>query len=144
MTQAEISRQTGIPTSTVSYVLREERNLPAQYNPGLRNAFQREAYHNLREAGLSSTQADRFKWYVPGTVTIVTEQTTGIVGSIVDKRMEAYSQYLKSQGTYISEEDTRARLMEAIAESIQKSELPYERILSIEYRNTSELGEAED
>lgn len=66
---AWVSRETGIPQSTLSYVKRGLRQLPAQYRSPLRNTYQRETYAQLRAEGAPSHQARRFSWKAPETVT---------------------------------------------------------------------------
>lgn len=58
-----LSKETGIPQSTISYVRRGIRDLPKKYNAVMRNQYQREAYLRLGNEGASSYQAKRFSWY---------------------------------------------------------------------------------
>ena len=62
---AWVSRQTGIPQSTLSYVRRGLRPLPQKYVAPLRNTYQREAYARLRAQGAPTHQARRFSWVTP-------------------------------------------------------------------------------
>ena len=63
-----IANQTGIPRSTVGYVLRGERVLPTKYNLNARRVYQTEVYGHMKSAGMSANQATRFKWYAPEAV----------------------------------------------------------------------------
>ena len=62
---AWVSRQTGIPQSTLSYVRRGLRQLPDKYVNPLRNTFQREAYARLRAQGAPTFEARRYSWLTP-------------------------------------------------------------------------------
>jgi hypothetical protein len=86
--QTWIAEQSGIPRSTVGFVLRGERPLPSEYAHAARALYQREGYTRMRSEGFSVPQADRFKWYRPEAVKIkigimkeiVNTSTTMIVG----------------------------------------------------------------
>lgn len=139
LSQAEISRQTGIPQSTLSYVLSGERELPDKYKKATRNIYQRTTYRQLRDTGLSATQARRWSWYSPPTVTKVWSEVGDVVDKLVNYRFEAYNDYLKRTGKWISDANTRERLRGAMEEALRKSDLPEERLAVMEYRNTNEL-----
>lgn len=68
MTYTEMSELTGIPRSTLNYVVRGVRDLSQQYRPLVEPAYRKTAYHALRDAGFSSYQANRWKWYSPSRV----------------------------------------------------------------------------
>jgi len=57
-TQSTISEMTGIPQSTLSYVIRGLRELPVQYFGAVVNTFQTEAYRRLTTAGSPSLEAE--------------------------------------------------------------------------------------
>lgn len=86
--QTWIAEQTGIPRSTVGFVLRGERTLPSEYALSARSLYQREGYSRMKAEGFSASQADRFKWYTPESVNlkigimkeIVTTSTAMVVG----------------------------------------------------------------
>lgn len=137
--QASISRATGIPQSTLSYVIRGERTLPSKYHTVLRNMYQRTAYSVLKDAGLSSTQARRFSWYSPTRIENVLSEVGNVVTKLVNSRYDQYEAYLKQTGQFKSEADTRQRLADSISEALSKSDLPEERLAVMEYRNTNEL-----
>ena len=76
--QAWVSRETGIPKSTLSYVARGIRALPKQYELANRNVYQREGYRRMEETGVSANQARRFSWYVP-------EKVTNVISTVNEK-----------------------------------------------------------
>lgn len=61
LTQKGISEITGIPQSTLSYVVNEQRELPTKYENTLYNAYRSTAYGRLKDSGLSTIEANRFK-----------------------------------------------------------------------------------
>lgn len=70
-TQTLVSKLTGIPQSTISRVYNQQIKLPSKYTSTLRNYYQKTTYGDLRLSGASSTQARRFSWYIPETVSDV-------------------------------------------------------------------------
>ena len=123
-TQQWIADQTGIPRSTVGFVLRGERKLPSQYNLNARRIYQTEVYRRLTGEGMSPNQASRFKWYAPEAVGLKTnimqeivkestlmrigqkqvqDQKTGIMKDIndywKDTKKEVQESYRRSQST---------------------------------------------
>lgn len=139
MSLSQISASSSIPKSTISYVMRGERNLPNKYHNPLRSAYQRTAYHDLRNVGLSVTQSDRFKWYSPSKVVDILDEVINVVSKLVNARLDQYTEYLQSIGDYQGEQSTIELLTQAIQESLRTSDLPEERLAVMEYRNTSEL-----
>lgn len=95
LSQKKISEATGIPQSTLSFVLRGKRHLPKKYISSTRNFFQRTVYNNLRGLGMSTIQAKRFSWYSPtsiieieGTMKMkLNDLTLGIIGQLT-KRLD--------------------------------------------------------
>ena len=61
MSQSHLSNITGIPKSTLSYVVNEVRELPTKYENVLYNTYRKQAYNRLRDAGASIVEANRFK-----------------------------------------------------------------------------------
>lgn len=56
-TNAQISAQTGVPESTLSYVMRGERALPEKYNESVKSAGYFRAYQELRNEGAGNNSA---------------------------------------------------------------------------------------
>jgi len=73
-TQAWISDETGIPQSTLSYVLSGQRSLPAVYEQPVINAYSREVYSIFREYGFTSEEAASQRYKNPETITSMTAQ----------------------------------------------------------------------
>jgi len=136
---AQMSEQSGIPSSTLSAVARGERKLPEMYRSDLRNMYQRTAYHDMREQGLSPDQARRFSWYSSTRVKEVVQEIGSVVSRIADSRIESFIESQKRRGTYSGDNEARAELEDAIQDAISRSDLPEERLQAIEYSNTKDL-----
>lgn len=128
-TQSWLSKASGVPASTLSYVARGLRDLPKQYRDAIRNVYQGEAYQRLKFSGASTTQANRFKWYVPETVlnvqssymTKALDWTTGVVGA-----------KLRGLGRSATEKEILSIWQESydsVKEGMQESKQPYERVM---------------
>jgi transcriptional regulator with XRE-family HTH domain len=128
MSQADISRETGIPRSTVGFVMRGERELPTEYTSSLRNLYQRTAYAEMRESGASVEIAKKFSWYSPGRV----EQVDDIYDELTSKT--AFGACLKAQreaedaGEFYSIKDHYEDVLEQVKENYSKSRKDWEDI----------------
>lgn len=76
MTYTEMSELTGIPRSTLNYVVRGVRSLSEQYRPLVEPNYRKTAYRALRDAGFTSYQANRWKWYSPSRVMSVMQDVS--------------------------------------------------------------------
>lgn len=127
-TQSYVSQQTGIPQSTISYVSRGLRELPSIYDRAMRNFYQREAYRRLYAGGVSSYQADRFKWYVPDSVHTqlnnLFEKINFLATGALASTLEGLN-YIPTDKEYISLFELEKELMK---QSTRKSSKPLESI----------------
>lgn len=88
--------------------------------------YQREAYSNLRDSGLSSTQANRFKWYAPENVLTV---ETDMQDKAMTYAMGILSERLKDVEGPITFEEVSQMYEEAyssVIEGLQSSKKTYE------------------
>lgn len=126
--QSWISRETGIPRSTLSYVARGLRELPQQYKTTLTNTYGREAYAQLRNSGLSSYQANRWKWYIPETAQSVIDNTILKVKELttywIGKRNYALGRNLTESEIASQWDETE----EEVKDALRKSQKPTEEI----------------
>lgn len=128
-TVSGISKETGIPYSSLYRMSKGEGDIMSKYNNDLRNAYSRTVYGNLRGEGFSSNQANRFRWYVPETVESYTmkwrEKLTEWSKGIATNRMALYGEtYSKTSfDEYFTEAYTD------VLESLRKSPKPVESIL---------------
>jgi len=135
-TLTNISQQTGIPISTLSYVSRGERNLPSQYVTPLRNFYQRFSYQQMRTAGIAVNQAHRFSWYQPEKVQLVLVEFETKIKYLTEGYVANYKKYI--DGTINSDQALELWYdgEKAIREGIEKSEKPYEKWLEYGTRET--------
>jgi hypothetical protein len=117
----EIRELTGVPESTISYVIRGERKLGAQYILNVRSAYSRTVYRELRDAGASVYVARKYTWRSTASVAEFLGESDTMVRNLADYRLEQYADYLRRQGRYVSEEDTRSVLIAAIKKSMARS-----------------------
>ncbi len=124
---SQISALTEIPSATLSMVLDMGDRLPSQYAKPLRNLYQRTAYRNLREAGLSPTQARRFSWYGAPAVKKQIGFADDIIARYTNARMPSWTKSLKDRGMFIDEATTYQELYASIKDAVEHSTLPPER-----------------
>lgn len=121
MSQAQISRLTGIPASTISFAIREQRMLPPRHVRQLRNLYSRTVFRDLRDAGISYDIARAARQWSPLRVTNLLEQATSLVEKLAQYRLESYIEFLQAQNRYISDEHTLNILRESIRASLERS-----------------------
>jgi hypothetical protein len=84
ISQAEIVRQTGIPASTLSYVIRELRELPEIYAGAVSSYYSTIVAHNLVGMGLSEQQANRFTTNTPDQVLTIESYVADIANALTE------------------------------------------------------------
>lgn len=124
--QTWIANQTGIPRSTVGFVLRGERNLPTQYHLNARRIYQTEAYRRLTLEGMSPNQATRFKWYAPEAVGLKTGIMKEIVKESTLMRIGQKQASDRKQGIIRSVEDYWSQTKSEVQESYRRSDATYD------------------
>ncbi len=116
-----IAQHSGIPRSTVGFVLRGERTLPSKYNLNARRLYQTEVYATMKAVGMSASQATRFKWYAPEAVRL----KIGIMKEIVKEStlMRIGQKQVKDekQGIIQGIDDYWKDTKEEVAESYRQS-----------------------
>ena len=129
LSQSEVSRQIGIPRSTLQYEIAHNIPLGTQYQEALRNLYQRTAYANMREAGFSAEQARRFSWYSP-------ERVVTNIGLMEEKVLEfsvtrLANAELKSGEIWSNRERAEYLNMikDRVREGLRRSKAPVEDIL---------------
>jgi len=127
-TQIEVSKLTGIPQSTISRVQNNQIPLPPKYTSTLRNYYQKTAYSELKSSGASATQANRFAWYIPETVSDVV-QTLNETREMLSTAWVARLSY-QSEEIWDSDrmELEREKAQQTILETMQKSKKTIEDI----------------
>lgn len=121
--QSEVSRQTGIPQSTISYVASGQRSLPTKYDRQLRNMYQREAYKNIYDIIPNSTNANRYKWYAPSTVRSVQKELQEITDYLTEGAIGAHFSNLGRDASMDEIETAWPAMHEAVVRGMAAS--PY-------------------
>jgi len=129
MRDSEIANQTGIPRITITRVRLETRTLPSMYDAPLRNAYQREAYSRLFDAGASSYEARRFSWYSPSRNRELVEKLNRRVIDYAGGAAAARINTLTSEGKPIVFESVFQEEIQRVKEGIKRSRAPLEEIL---------------
>lgn len=121
ITGQEISSNTGIPNSTLSYVIRGLRTLPSRYLKPTRLFYTRSAYRALRNVGLSVDLARRYRGLAPSSLDRILAQANDNLERLVNYRFDQYKQYLINQGRYESDSQVYEILRESIAKGLGRS-----------------------
>lgn len=123
-----IARETGIPRATIGYVRRGERELPPDYSAVLRNAYQREAYGRLREEGMSWSQARRYSWYAPESVSLKESEMHLLVDKYTTGAVTAKIRKLQREGFSYNEDELWNETRQEMIGALQRSKLPVEEL----------------
>jgi hypothetical protein len=124
--KAWISRATGIPSSTVSYVVAGKRRLPAVYTDEVRRMYRRETYRRLRASGMSANQANRFKWYSAPKVGYYIKQMNYKVRFLALGHMSDWYEPVYKNGRKLEGEEKLAEIERQVREGLRKSREPWE------------------
>lgn len=124
--EREISRQTGIPRSTLYDVKNARYTLPEKYYTTLRNYYQRGAYDLLRSSGLSTKESDRYKWYAPQAVYDVLEIVVDIGQSLALQSTKRKCIKLDADLIEYDFDKIYQEKLDAIVRNMRKSKKPLE------------------
>lgn len=129
-TQSEISSLTGIPSSTLSYVMRGERTLPEKYNTSTHSIYAQTAFDMLYDSGATKSAAYSMMNAHPDTVIEHEFRWQGVV-----ERMTEYDirSQLKKEGIDATFENILTRWDDI-----------YEKKISILHKMQINLGQAEN
>ena len=126
---AAIARATGIPYRTVLRLKNGLGTVIPEYKRVIRNMYQRTAYANLKRAGLSANQANRFSWYRPEVVKVNAHLVEFKVGELATGKVAAKLRKLNLSTTQENVDKYYDDVFEAIKEGMRKSPLQLEDIL---------------
>jgi len=128
-TDVWIAEATGIPRSTLGFVRRGEREMPAQYTDALRTLYQGEAQRYLLKAGYPESTAVDYSSAMPSTL----ENMTGDLDHYIQKISILHTSYAEQKALDAGKAfDANAYQKEAFAkikENIAKSSLSYQELL---------------
>jgi len=128
-TDVWIAEQTGIPRSTLGFVRREERALPAQYTDALRTLYQGEATTFLTNRGYPETEAVRMSSGMPDTVRSLTGALDGYIEKIADLHTATAQSLAEREGKAFNTDKYRQDVIDQIRLNIAGSDLTYEELL---------------
>lgn len=126
MSRYGVSQETGIPPATVRRYAAGVGDIPDIYSVGVRSAYQRINYTDMRESGFSSWQARRFRSYNPAhsqeIMSTFDDTVQELARGYATKRVEALG--------LDPSEDNIKRFMSAgsrkVREGLRNSKLPLE------------------
>lgn len=124
-----IEKETGVSDTTLWRIVNEGANVSDEMTTSIRNAFNRQAYSRLRDVGLSSYEANRWRWYTPNTVMSV-ESTMSL---IVDKWSYGVALNRLARLSVVASDETIASVIEEakkdVLQGISESGKPFEYIV---------------
>lgn len=125
MSLADISTETGIPQSTLSYVTRGLRSLPDQYKQSTINAYKRSTTSYLKEARFPQRTVSRFRGYAPDTLRGLKEELSVMKHALSEgaARQLFNVSWIKSPKTF---QDYFDEMLIKIESGIEMSELDFD------------------
>jgi hypothetical protein len=124
-----MEEETGVSDTTLWRIANQDISVSDEMYTDITNAYRRQAYSRLREVGLSSYEANRWRWYTPNTVLTV-ESTMSF---IVDKWSYGVALNRLARLPAVASDETIASVFEKarqdVLEGISESEKPYEYII---------------
>lgn len=114
-----IRDNTGIPESTISYVIRGMGSLPGKYNAPLASYSNRTIYSLARSIGATPGQASRLRGRSIAYIREYLGEGTELIGRLVDSRFEAQKRIMMTNGTYVNDQDVRDRLTNWIEQGMR-------------------------
>lgn len=126
MSRNDIHQITGIPFSTMSYVINEIRDLPQIYHEEIDILYSQTAYSRLRDFGILSLDAEYYAGQHPDKVLSVEDNMTSIIdrlttGSISQR---AYDDDIEVTDEYI--QSIYSDTQNSIISSLQDHPKPYD------------------
>ncbi len=126
---ADVSRQTGIPTRALKGIVSGKKEPETEWKNYIKNAFRRSAYAELKDAGFSAKEANRWAAYRPETVQL---KTTLISYKIADLATGVLAMRLETTGQKTTKATTDKwydSIYNSIKKGIQNSRRTTEEIL---------------
>ena len=121
MSQSRVSQETGIPRSTLYDFSKQSYGLSDAQSQSLRNAYGRTVYGELRELGMSRTQATRFEFQKLETVEYVKDAMKQLVPELSQGVYEMREHVAKQRGVEWDEPTERQNATETVLYGLRKS-----------------------
>lgn len=124
---ADVSSMSGISESKLTTLFESDTALSRSDDLAIRATYQREAYARMRDAGFSSAQASRFKWYTPEAARERETSVRDKIETLTKGTFAAMSAKLDRAGEDYDPELLYYESEESVYEGFRKSKEPYER-----------------
>lgn len=121
LSEREISRQTGIARSTLYDIKKGFYEVSERFYTTIRNAFQRTAYQQLREAGMDTIKSEKYKWYSVSTVRETIGRMKSVVNYLTDSNIASALKRAERKGEAYDRDIIYENLRERIKENLRKS-----------------------
>lgn len=119
-----LSRETGIPYSTLWYVRQGERQLPGIYRAELENAYRRYVYRSLREVGVSVEEARLFRYMSPSMVVSIEARMRTLADILTAGAYANQARRLEKEGISYDETELWKQARESVEQGLRKSKKP--------------------
>lgn len=123
MSEREVSRQTGIPRSTLYDFKQGRYGLNPEQAASLRNLFQRTAYTNLRYSGMPREVARRYSWQTPETVTNITTSLDMAVAELATGSLEMATEAAEMRGSILDRETKWVSIVDSIRGGLRNAKI---------------------
>ena len=129
-TDVWIAEQTGIPRSTLGFVRRGEREMPAQYTDALRTLYQGESTTYLTNRGYPTTEAVRLSSSMPDQIRSLSSELDGYIEKIAELHTAKAYDLAEQAGKAFNENQYFADALEKIKANIARSDLSYSDLVA--------------
>lgn len=127
-TDVWLAEKSGIPRSTIGFVRRGERLLPAQYTNAARSAYQSSMHDILRDEGFPRRAAFQFSMVGRTRYAEIKSELEGIIEKTAYNWTVQAQRKADSEGRYFNWEDYNDEAFDKARESIYWSVLPWDDI----------------
>jgi len=125
-TRGQIQQLTGIHWKTQEAVLEGRRDLLGFEKQNLASTYGKEVYSNLKDLGMSASQATRFRSYATQTVYDIEIEFSGLVSDLTTGASSVRIANLIEQGKPYDYDDIYNDMNETIKRSLSYSNKSYE------------------
>lgn len=125
MSVSQISDETGIPVSSVSYVTRGLRSLTTSYDVGLRNAYKRSTYTYLRNNSFDTSNSNRFRGYSVSTLREVSSQMNQMIQGLANGAYLQIYRYTQDRDQ-VNWNEVYNDMVTRISDGMSNSQVPHE------------------